>query len=227
MSPPIEETTTDGYDRQFGTNVLGHFHFTTLLMPAILASSSPRIVHISSDGHQVAPKGGILFDRLKGPKKGTWIPVAAWFERFQWYGQVRIMAPSTSTSPSLNLSSLCRFCLEQTGKSCVIMMRSMHFDLHPSQGNILFSNELARRYKDQGLISISVHPGVIKTDLARSQSAVFLALIRLATKDAVYGATTSLYAATNPEASALNGKVSHSFFSSAEAMCLFPKSRYL
>ncbi|KAG8768902.1 hypothetical protein FRC15_004873, partial [Serendipita sp. 397] len=34
-------------------------------------------------------------------------------------------------------------------------------------GNILHANELARRYGDKGLIAISVHPGVIDSELKR------------------------------------------------------------
>ncbi|KAI0642276.1 NAD(P)-binding protein [Trametes meyenii] len=54
MWRPVEETTADGYDMQFGTNVLGHFYLTKLLMPALLrgAASSPdgraRVVATSS-----------------------------------------------------------------------------------------------------------------------------------------------------------------------------------
>ena len=49
-------TTKDGYDLQFGTNVLGHFYFTKLLMPALIAgvASSPdhhaRVITTSSSG---------------------------------------------------------------------------------------------------------------------------------------------------------------------------------
>lgn len=38
------------------------------------------------------------------------------------------------------------------------------------QGNILFTNELVRRYGDQGLVAISVHPGLIETELMREHS---------------------------------------------------------
>ncbi|KII90965.1 hypothetical protein PLICRDRAFT_39550 [Plicaturopsis crispa FD-325 SS-3] len=57
MAPPVEQTTVDGYDLQFGTNVLGHFYLTKLLMPALLAAAktSPqhvaRIITTSSFGH--------------------------------------------------------------------------------------------------------------------------------------------------------------------------------
>ncbi|KAG1728815.1 hypothetical protein EDD22DRAFT_810683 [Suillus occidentalis] len=57
MTPPIEMLTEDGYDLQFGTNVLGHFYFTKIVMPALLAGAaqSPdgtaRIVNTSSNAH--------------------------------------------------------------------------------------------------------------------------------------------------------------------------------
>ncbi|KAI1329785.1 putative short-chain dehydrogenase [Xylariaceae sp. FL0255] len=40
--PP--STTTDGYERQLGVNYLAHFTLTTLLLPALQASSSPSCV---------------------------------------------------------------------------------------------------------------------------------------------------------------------------------------
>jgi NAD(P)-dependent dehydrogenase (short-subunit alcohol dehydrogenase family) len=57
MTPPIEMLTEDGYDLQFGTNVLGHFYFTKIIMPTLLAGAaqSPdgtaRIVNTSSNAH--------------------------------------------------------------------------------------------------------------------------------------------------------------------------------
>lgn len=45
----------DGYESQFATNHLGPFLFTNLIMDKILASVRPRIVMISSDGHQLCP----------------------------------------------------------------------------------------------------------------------------------------------------------------------------
>jgi retinol dehydrogenase-12 len=60
MNSPVEMLTDDGYDLQFGTNVLGHFYFTKLVMPTLLAAaaSSPggtaRVVNTSSNGHWLA-----------------------------------------------------------------------------------------------------------------------------------------------------------------------------
>ncbi|CAL1712018.1 unnamed protein product [Somion occarium] len=56
MFPPIEQLTQDGYDLQFGINVVGHHLLTKLLLPALWAGkeSSPdghaRIMTTSSDG---------------------------------------------------------------------------------------------------------------------------------------------------------------------------------
>ncbi|KAG8214801.1 hypothetical protein J3R82DRAFT_9942 [Butyriboletus roseoflavus] len=38
---PIDLFTDDGYDLQFGTNVLGHFYFTKLVLPILLSTTNP------------------------------------------------------------------------------------------------------------------------------------------------------------------------------------------
>lgn len=45
----------DGFESQLATNHLGHFLFTNLIVGKILASKSPRVVNISSDGHRLGP----------------------------------------------------------------------------------------------------------------------------------------------------------------------------
>lgn len=47
--------TADGFESQFGVNYLGHFLFTNLIMPKILAARAPRVVVITSDGHRLNP----------------------------------------------------------------------------------------------------------------------------------------------------------------------------
>jgi NAD(P)-dependent dehydrogenase (short-subunit alcohol dehydrogenase family) len=65
--------TRDGFETQLGTNHLGHALLTKLLLPimvktAELPDADIRIVSVSSIGHNMAPKGGILFDQeaMKG-----------------------------------------------------------------------------------------------------------------------------------------------------------------
>src|SRR3954454_1017395 len=45
--------TTDGFEMQFGTNHLGHFALTGLLLPALLRGPAPRVVTTSSAVHKV------------------------------------------------------------------------------------------------------------------------------------------------------------------------------
>jgi len=65
MALPTRELTEDGFERQFGTNHLGHFALTGLLLPKLLASSAPRVVTVSSLAHR---NGKMTFDNLQSEK---------------------------------------------------------------------------------------------------------------------------------------------------------------
>ncbi|CAB4902094.1 unannotated protein [freshwater metagenome] len=58
-TPP--RVTVDGFELQFGTNHLGHFALTGLLLDRLKAADAPRVVTISSVMHKV---GSIDFDDL-------------------------------------------------------------------------------------------------------------------------------------------------------------------
>lgn len=60
MATPFS-LSTDGYESQFASNHLGHFLFTNLIMPKILASLTPRVVTVSSGGHRY---GGVRFSDI-------------------------------------------------------------------------------------------------------------------------------------------------------------------
>lgn len=47
-------TTADGFETQFGTNHLGHFALTGLLLPTLLATPAARVVSVSSPMHALA-----------------------------------------------------------------------------------------------------------------------------------------------------------------------------
>jgi len=51
MTPPRYRATSDGFELQFGTNHLGHFALTGLLMPHLLAAPAPRVTTVSSIAH--------------------------------------------------------------------------------------------------------------------------------------------------------------------------------
>jgi len=74
MAPPKRLETSDGFELQFGTNVLGHFALTALLLPALQQAANesaadslarPRIVTIASIAHK---RGRINFDDLQSSR---------------------------------------------------------------------------------------------------------------------------------------------------------------
>ncbi|KAL9597619.1 MAG: hypothetical protein Q9179_004207 [Wetmoreana sp. 5 TL-2023] len=106
--------TEDGFERQFATNHLGPFLFTNLIMAKILASESPRIVNVSSNGHRLS--------QIRWPDIG--------FSDGQLYNKWRAYGQSKTA-------------------------------------NILHAVALAMKLGKKGLTAVSLHPGVIHTNLAR------------------------------------------------------------
>ena len=51
MRPPRYRETEDGFELQFGTNHLGHFALTGLLLPHLLEADAPRVVPVASIAH--------------------------------------------------------------------------------------------------------------------------------------------------------------------------------
>jgi NAD(P)-dependent dehydrogenase (short-subunit alcohol dehydrogenase family) len=66
MAIPHRETTAQGYERQFGTNHLGHFALTGRLLPALVRRPGSRVVTVSSNMHKRA--SGIDFDDLQAER---------------------------------------------------------------------------------------------------------------------------------------------------------------
>jgi NAD(P)-dependent dehydrogenase (short-subunit alcohol dehydrogenase family) len=70
--------TADGFELQFGTNHLGHFALTGLLLERLLACPEPRVVTVSSPAHRM---GRIRIDDLNWDRR---------YERWQAYGQSKL-----------------------------------------------------------------------------------------------------------------------------------------
>jgi NAD(P)-dependent dehydrogenase (short-subunit alcohol dehydrogenase family) len=69
MALPRRETV-DGFEMQIGTNHLGHFALTGLLLPLLLRTQGSRVVTQSSNMHRI---GRIRFDDLQGSTRyGRW-----------------------------------------------------------------------------------------------------------------------------------------------------------
>ena len=70
MGVPQRRTTKDGFELQIGTNHLGHFALTGLLLRGMLTRSGARVVTVSSLAHE---QGRIRFDDLQGEQSyGPW-----------------------------------------------------------------------------------------------------------------------------------------------------------
>ena len=78
MAPPRRHTA-DGFELQFGTNHLGHFALTNLLLPLMEGREDARVVTLSSTAHKTVR--GIAFDNLNGDRR---------YFRWNAYGQSKL-----------------------------------------------------------------------------------------------------------------------------------------
>jgi NAD(P)-dependent dehydrogenase (short-subunit alcohol dehydrogenase family) len=74
-----KSNTKDGFELQFGTNHLGHFAFTGLLLDRLLPVAGSRIVTVSSTGHRIL--ADIHFDDLQWERS---------YNRVAAYGQSKL-----------------------------------------------------------------------------------------------------------------------------------------
>jgi NAD(P)-dependent dehydrogenase (short-subunit alcohol dehydrogenase family) len=77
--PSPRQTTKDGYELQFGTNHLGHFALTGLLLENLLPVDGSRVVTVSSVAHRLQAK--IHFDDLQFERS---------YNRVAAYGQSKL-----------------------------------------------------------------------------------------------------------------------------------------
>ncbi|KAK4700611.1 hypothetical protein P7C70_g5631, partial [Phenoliferia sp. Uapishka_3] len=91
MTPPTDQLTSQGYDLQMGTNVLGPYFFTKLLLPALKAAHG-RIINTSSSGHHFTPgESGLDFATFDGGNERDRI-IKSWGLSGSWklYGQSKL-----------------------------------------------------------------------------------------------------------------------------------------
>ncbi|KAH0541658.1 hypothetical protein FGG08_003889 [Glutinoglossum americanum] len=158
MATPYSETP-QGYEIQWGTNYMGHFLLTQLLLPTLVSTASAsapgsvRLVNVSSNGHELFDtKSGINFSDVNMKNGGPW----------SRYGQSKL-------------------------------------------ANVLHAKAVADRYRAKNILTASVHPGGVNTELTRglNETSILYRPITWVTKNISLtpdqGALSSLFAATSPE----------------------------
>lgn len=164
MCPQMK--TEDGFEMQMGTNHLGHFLLTNLLLDKLKCNvSAVRIVNVSSKAHE---SGVIDPEDLNNENK-----------------------------PYNRLNVYCNSKL----------------------ANVLFTLELNNRLRGTNITCYSLHPGVIRTELARHVEA-WIGILKYPfyffgscfMKTPEQGAQTTIYCATEPGLEAKSGK----YFSDCE-----------
>jgi retinol dehydrogenase 12 len=143
MNISVDALAAGGLDLQFATNVLGHWYLTELLLPVLLAASTPedkaRVVTVSSNGAYLT-RGVDLSTLQDGPTRRK-------LDTGELYVQSKLVS-------------------SQLAKTGVDLNNYIGY-----QGNVLISRELARRHGD-AITAIAVHPGAIVTDISRHSTAV-------------------------------------------------------
>ncbi|OAP65299.1 hypothetical protein AYL99_01271 [Fonsecaea erecta] len=157
MSIQDRQLSPEGIELQFATNHIGHFLFTNLLMPKILAAaqSSPtagrtRIVNVSSRGVAYSP---VRFSDINFDKEMGSLPE----------DEQPNYAALAATGRPVELT--------ETYNPTVAYGQS-------KSANVLFALGLtARLYKKHGVLSFALHPGAIMTELSRHYPPAALAAI--------------------------------------------------
>ncbi len=162
MNAPAGKTK-DGFESQLGTNHLGHFLLTELLLDALRKARPSRVVILSSCFHDVAMgrKGHLDFDDLQFERRK--------YDGWEAYAQSKL-------------------------------------------ANLLHARQLAKRLAGSGVTAVSVHPGWVRTNLARSsmplwvQDYVLRPVLHLAGMIEPWeGAQTTLFALLSPEVTGESG----------------------
>ncbi|KAI1659590.1 putative short-chain dehydrogenase [Daldinia decipiens] len=184
---PERTINEDGIEIQFATNHVGHFLFTCLIMPKLLKAAernpkgATRIINVSS----LSPVSARMrWSDLNFEKKSKELPEDEQppYEMHRRWGGVDIEEKAYLPLEGYNQGKV---------------------------ANVLFSIALNKRlYEKYGILSISLHPGVISTELAREVTQSTRDLIdswkkegHLYFKTLGAGSATSLVAALDPKLS--------------------------
>ncbi|KXN81048.1 hypothetical protein AN958_06170 [Leucoagaricus sp. SymC.cos] len=223
MIPEPNALTAEGYDLQFGVNVIGHFYFTQLLIPLLVAAGGSRIVNITSHGYVLV--NTIKWDTVRdGPApEGYDLQFGVNVIGHFYFTQLLIpLLVAAGGSRIVNITShgyvLVNTIKWDTVRDGPARQKMSGLDLYNQSklGNVVFARELARRYGDKGIVSTFVHPGrtyllfsflsLIVTNLGRTMWQIIVIIVGYFSYTAAQGALTPLWAATSSETANANGK---------------------
>jgi NAD(P)-dependent dehydrogenase (short-subunit alcohol dehydrogenase family) len=138
MALPTREVTVDGFERQFGTNHLGHFALTGLLIPQLLAAPAPRVVTVASLAHR---NGTMHWDDLQ---------------------MVHCYTPWDAYNQSKLANIL--FAKELARRAAVVQSKLISLPVHPgmSRTNIVFKGPGFRDLKSIALVLVA--PVLMQSD---------------------------------------------------------------
>lgn len=184
MNIPERVLSEDGIEIQFATNHIGHFLFTCLIMPKLLKAAegrpkgATRVINVTSGSPTVA---GMRWSDINFDKINKDLPEAEQppYDVHRRWGVINPEEKSYLPLEGYNQSKV---------------------------ANVLFgiaANE--RLYDKYGILSLAVHPGVIRTELSRYAAPETVAAIEEMIKGGAFhlktlgaGAATTLIAATDP-----------------------------
>lgn len=189
MNIPTRELTVDGIERHFATNHVGHFLFTNLIIGKLIAAAqkpgavkgATRIINVSSLGANYSP---IRYSDINWEKPNSTLP--------------------PSEQPDYNSFSLLWGVKEDVAKAGSYIAMGAYGQ--SKSANVLFSLGLNERlYNKYGILSFSLHPGSIITELSRDvPAAAYKERIErfkaagMIFKELSAGASTTLVAAVDP-----------------------------
>lgn len=185
MNIPERTINEDGLEITYGTNHIGHFLLTNLIMPKIIKAASSntkgatRIINVSSGSPMMAvPRwSDITFEVLNKDLPEAEQPN---FQMLEAWGNPDPQNKSYVPIEAYNQSKV---------------------------ANVLFSVGLNQRlYEKHGILSLAVHPGIIQTELSRDAVQATKDAIAGMAKAGIFswrtqgaGASTSLTAALDPK----------------------------
>ncbi|CAI6005975.1 unnamed protein product [Closterium sp. NIES-65] len=165
--------TAAGHENQFGTNHVGHFLLTNLLLPKLKETAKQegaeaRIVIVSSAAHQFPYPGGIRFDAINA-KEG--------YDSVRAYGQSKLanilhareLARRLKVHGCMTVNALYPWVIDPSTmeKPPASLANTLH---HPPSSPLspsLLSLDSCEQEEGAGVTVNALHPGVIDTNLSR------------------------------------------------------------